>query len=452
MSPTWARHTRFWPVTALFIGVAVLNLVCARPGIGRGGHWDESPERLADRPWLDEAPIETQVGVAYRVDADVGRVAIPYVRRGGDAARPVLFILGGPSPLEWFGRHVEPVFDVVYLVPVPASLRLSQRVSDVDAVREHLRSPRISIFGHSEDGAVALEYAVAHPGRVERLVWVAGLSDVPRNTSIDFQLLSEQWQVPEARAAFASLAGAEPFSPLELILSLQARRFALDCVHPEQCRHAHARSRDALEALGVLSELRTLGGAAEPSLAARLQAAEAPDIRGLPFVGYRSVPAAGALENVPILMIQGALDATVAPETSRHLAVGLKRAQYLEYERSAHQPFLDEPERFIADLRRFLGIDASLPPSRSPLPEEWRPGYDTAEKSPEQLDREAAAMLSARRAAVADRMLMAACRIVHETPRTVSASWLAREETARLVESLCSSLGAQQRRSEADDA
>jgi pimeloyl-ACP methyl ester carboxylesterase len=280
----------------------------------------------------------------------------------------------------------------------------------------------------------------------------AGPGHPGRHVLVEFLQQDPHPKVPEARVAFASLAGAESFSPLELILSLQARRFALDCVHPEQCRHAHARSRDALEALGVLSELRTLGGAAEPSLAARLQAAEAPDIRGLPFVGYRSVPAAGALENVPILMIQGALDATVAPETSRDLAAGLKRVQYLEYERSAHQPFLDEPERFLADLRRFLGIDASLPPSRSPLPEDWRPVYDTAEKSPEQLDREAAAMLSARRAAVADRMLMAACRIVHETPRTVSASWLAREETARLVESLCSSLGAQQRRSEADDA
>lgn len=389
------------------------------------------------RPGEAPSHLGTSVEVARRVDGDGRQVDIPFVRRGGGGDRPVLFVLGGAFPLEWFGRYVEPVFDVVYLMPVPGSIRLSQRLLDMEAVRESLGLSRISLFGHSEDGAVALEYAAARPNKVERLVWVAGLSDVPRNTRLYFQALSERAKTAAARAHFGQLAGKDSFSPLDLLLSLQARRFAPTCVHPERCRRAAARSRDALNVMGVLSDLRSIGQSREPSLVERLMQAAAPDLRDLPFPDYRSLGAAAGLTDMPILMIQGALDENVFPEISRDLSAVLPGAEYIEYERSGHEPFLDEPERFISDLRRFLGIEAQLPPEPSPLPGDWRPDYDTGELTTEKLDEEAAAIFESRQRRTADMQLAAICQILAELPPPSSVPWLDPDEAAALRSSFC---------------
>jgi proline iminopeptidase len=432
-----AARTFGWSV--LFIATAALAGSCSGarviPSDDRTG--GEGVEPPAGGPEAALAPSATRVSVAHREAADGRRVAVAFVQRGLSGDRPVLFVLGGPAPLEWFGRHLEPAYHLVYLVPVGESLRLSQRVLDIEAVREHLDLPRIALFGHSEDAAVALEYAAAHPERVTRLVWVAGLSDVPRNTRAYFELLSAHWPRPEGRARFAALARKASFSPLELALSLQARRFAPACAHPERCRRAYARSRDALNALGVYAELRSLDLPAEPSLLQRLMATAVPDTRGEPFLAYRSAGAAAGLQRTPILMIQGALDRIVEPGAARELAALLPHARYLEYERSAHEPFLDEPERFIADLRQFLAIDPTLPPEPSPLPEDWRPDYDTGRLTAEQLDAQAEATFSSRRRAMADAMLARICRVLAQPPDAAPPG-LIPDDAAGLGASICS--------------
>jgi proline iminopeptidase len=433
-----AARTFGWSV--LFIaaaGLAAWSCSGARamPSDHRAG--GEGVEPSAGGVEAAPAPSAIRVGVAYRESADGRRVAIPFVRRDIIGDRPILFVLGGPAPLEWFGRHLEPAFHVVYLVPVGESRRLSHRVLDIEAVREHLDLPRIALFGHSEDAAVVLEYTAAYPERITRLVWVAGLSDVPRNTRAYFELLSAHWPTPEGRARFAALARKDRFSPLELALSLQARRFAAACAHPERCRRAYARSGEALDALGVSAELRSLDLAAEPSLVQRLMVTAVPDTRGMPFLAYRSAGAAEGLQRKPVLMIQGALDRIVDPGAARDLAALLPHARYLEYERSAHEPFLDEPERFIADLRRFLEIDPGLPPEPSPLPADWRPDYDTAGLTAEQLDAQAEAAFSSRRSAMADAMLAGICRVLAQPPDAAPPG-LIPDDAAGLRVSICS--------------
>ena len=51
---------------------------------------------------------------------------------------------------------------------------LARSVADLDAVRAGLGLDRMAVFGHSWGAALALAYALRHPGRVSRLIYVSG--------------------------------------------------------------------------------------------------------------------------------------------------------------------------------------------------------------------------------------------------------------------------------------
>lgn len=55
-------------------------------------------------------------------------------------------------------------------------------VADLDAVRDHCGAERISLLGHSWGAMLALRYALAHPDRVSRLVYVSGTGVDPEHT------------------------------------------------------------------------------------------------------------------------------------------------------------------------------------------------------------------------------------------------------------------------------
>src|SRR5690606_34973811 len=57
---------------------------------------------------------------------------------------------------------------------------------------------------------------------------------------------------------------------------------------------------------------------------------------------------------MPVLIIGGRHDGTIGMESMRRLARSLPRATLVEYENSAHFPYVEEPDRFAADVIRFL--------------------------------------------------------------------------------------------------
>jgi proline iminopeptidase len=54
--------------------------------------------------------------------------------------------------------------------------------------------------------------------------------------------------------------------------------------------------------------------------------------------------------SMPVLVIAGTHDGAVQPEGLRELARRLPNARFVEYERSGHYPYLDEPDRFAGDV------------------------------------------------------------------------------------------------------
>lgn len=57
---------------------------------------------------------------------------------------------------------------------------------------------------------------------------------------------------------------------------------------------------------------------------------------------------------MPVLIIAGGRDGAARPEGLRELADRLSHATFLEYERSGHFLYVDDPDRFAADVIDFL--------------------------------------------------------------------------------------------------
>ena len=66
------------------------------------------------------------------------------------------------------------------LVSSAARLTLAAHVADLEALRRHFRFTRLSLVGLSWGSAIALHYAIAHPGATDRLVFLSPLPPTGR--------------------------------------------------------------------------------------------------------------------------------------------------------------------------------------------------------------------------------------------------------------------------------
>ena len=79
-------------------------------------------------------------------------------------------------------------------------------------------------------------------------------------------------------------------------------------------------------------------------------------------VGIESLPA-GFASDTPALLIWGSEDRVVPPERGQELVAGLARGRLVVLEGAGHPAYLDQPERFHAELVDFL--DAIPRPRRA---------------------------------------------------------------------------------------
>jgi proline iminopeptidase len=57
---------------------------------------------------------------------------------------------------------------------------------------------------------------------------------------------------------------------------------------------------------------------------------------------------------MPVLVVAGAHDGAAGPPGQRELARRLPNARYIEFEKSGHFVYLDEPERFAKEVTAFV--------------------------------------------------------------------------------------------------
>ncbi|MFJ5264470.1 alpha/beta fold hydrolase [Streptomyces sp. NPDC088387] len=287
---------------------------------------------------------ETAAGT---VPADDG-VRLWTARSGRGGREPLVLCHGGPGLWDMFGELAELLGD---LTPV---IRWDQRgcgrsercagpwtterfVADLDAVRRHHGLDRMALLGHSWGAQLALSYALAHPGRVSALVYVAGTGIGP---DVDWH--------PAYERNFAARLGENP-EHLARWRELQDRPEPTEAEEREWAvLHWSVEFVDRERALAHAEAM------AEPWFGINHACNRTLNAERRRTWGTADLPAACAALDVPVHIVDGAQD--IRPRgavDSLHLA--LPRARRTVIPHAGHLPWVEEPKGFREAVADALG-------------------------------------------------------------------------------------------------
>jgi proline iminopeptidase len=322
----------------LLRGPLALWLVCLG-WLSACGH--VPPRASADSPRLKDGESHVSLnGIRhwYRI-AGVERGTVPLIIvHGGPGGHVYNFERTIGPALEKFttvvyyeqrgsGRSMAPASKEDYSIPL--------LVSDLEALRQELGVPRISLLGFSFGSELALEYALAHRESVGRLILQAPPMGPPERQDLiqlyGFESISTGELEKDIRAILR-----EPLSAEERLAKVWSRvdsatvdRFLFE--DPEVAR----RNREMWKRSGLVNT----GDMARALAAHRNPEPLALRVRGL---------------GVPALVLVGLHDRNVGVDPARDLARVMPRARLVLFEHSAHFPDMEEPGKYAAAVREFL--------------------------------------------------------------------------------------------------
>jgi proline iminopeptidase len=273
-----------------------------------------------------------------------------FYRVGGTAPAgtpPVVFLHGGPGQgSEHFdalaGPYLERDLRIVYFDqrgsghserPASRDYALTTLVEDIEALRRSLGVPKLALIGHSFGGLLALEYAAKYPDNVSYLVFVSGLWD----TDLQCRLRAKRLAVlrPDAYARVAAdTIGPDGKPRNHCGLEFNAFRGAEREAYNLQLMFPEPSIRTRIDSVNTARGVRNTGEMSRVLFSGG---------REYQFRAYDRL-------TMPVLVIAGTHDGAAQPDGLRELARRLPNARFLEYERSGHYVYLDEPERFARDL------------------------------------------------------------------------------------------------------
>jgi pimeloyl-ACP methyl ester carboxylesterase len=300
--------------------------------------------------------------------------------RGESAANPPLILLhGGPGMSEtgFFRRYLAPLersFTLVFWDQrgagrsfrrgiAPDSMTAAQFVADlddlVDRVRERLGVERVAIFGHSWGSVLGVLYAARFPEKVAGYVGSGQIGD---------------WPAAEAASYEYALAMAERAGRRHAVKKLREigpPPYDADAVFTE--RTCLSRLEGRMTPRALLRTGRDMLTGKESSIFAMPRS-----MRGFRFSmkamwpevsRLNLVEAAPTLE-VPVFFLLGRRDHWVPPETSVAYFESLTAPakELVWFERSGHEPFVDEPAAFNAAMAELVRPGLQPGPSGGSAP------------------------------------------------------------------------------------
>lgn len=286
--------------------------------------------------------------------------------RGKSVANPPLVLLhGGPgwSETRFFRRFNSPLeahFTVVYWDQRGAgrsyhrdiprqSMTVEQFVSDldelVDAVRERLGQPQVAILGHSWGSVLGVLYASRYPGKVAAYIGCAQIADWPAAEKASYELgLAEAQRLSRQRA-------------LKKLRAIGPPPYGVDAVFTE--RTCTMRPEGGMGPGALWKMAQALHGGPESSIF------EVPKAwRGFRFTMNAMWPEVSRLNlielvpslHMPVFFLLGRRDRWIPPTTSlayfSALSAPVKELAW--FERSGHEPFVDEPDKFNATMTELV--------------------------------------------------------------------------------------------------
>jgi len=215
-------------------------------------------------------------------------------------------------------------------------LTIERHVSDLETVRQHFGLERITILAHSFGPAIAGLYAIAHPDRVERMIFIG---PIPPRKSTFFE---------DYGAALASRVSPED---LERMTKL-GKTFSTSKNMVKTCRQYWALATPPRLAKSSVVEMVTSDLCTAPPDAIRYGMTVTNEVtfKSLGEWDWRSQ--LGAV-TAPVLIIHGQQDA-IPMALVEEWAKALPNAQLLKVPDAAHFPHAERPEIVFPAITRFL--------------------------------------------------------------------------------------------------
>lgn len=275
-----------------------------------------------------------------------------YETRG--KGRPLIAVHGGPGVTDhWeYGNWLDPLTDTHQVVlydlrgcgqsddSPQQTYSHDDFVSDLDVLRAHLGFERFAVLGTSYGGFIAQEYALRHGDRLTHLI----LQDTAASMEADGEA--------QQNALDSDLPGVDPEMLQRLfsgqMLSDEDIRQAMTAIMPlyRATPDAEADARDLAQ---TIFRHRTHNYAFS---------------RNLPNFDLRD--RLGEII-VPTLVICGRHDWITPPGQSEFLAAHIPGARLMLFERSGHQPMIEQNEEFIALVRAFLASSSPVVVERAAI-------------------------------------------------------------------------------------
>jgi proline iminopeptidase len=216
---------------------------------------------------------------------------------------------------------------------------LAHHVEETEAIRQELKLGRVHLLGSSYGGLLALAFALAHPESLRSLTTVGGLASVPL-ASAEMQRLRADLP-PEVRATLdrceATGATGSPEYADAAMEFYRRHVCRLSPWPPELTR--------SLELANSHPVYPLMNGPSEFTITGTI----------------RAIDLSGQLHRIrlPTLVIGGRYD-EVTPRVASQIREGIPGARAVTFEKSAHVPFWEERDRFMAVVGEFLeSVDGS---------------------------------------------------------------------------------------------
>ena len=309
------------------------------------------------------AKTTTKLAVSDKVLVDAGDTKLYVEIRGQKKIAPVVLILHeGPGNAvgilafeAYPGVELEKNYIVAYLhqrgvlrsPAVPAALQtLANHVRDIDSVVEYLKKrfgkEQISIVGHSWGGVLGYLYVTQHGAKINKLVAVTAPFNMAASQFASYEMTLQWARDANEQPTVDALVrlGPPPYRTSQE--QLQKTLLAADAYG------GIAKNLDMAKVLaaGGFTDYDPRWGDVQTEINDAMHA-ETQKI---------NVENDVARVTTPLLLIGARNDAEV-PYFS--LKSGFDkwggRKEFVVFDRSNHIPFLDEPERFITEITRFLG-------------------------------------------------------------------------------------------------
>lgn len=278
---------------------------------------------------------------------------------------PVVFLHGGPGYNSYsfektIGSELEDHMKMIYLDergsgrserPADRDYAMPTLVADVEALREKLGVPQLTLMGHSFGGTIALEYAAHYPQHVQKLIILDAAADMPQTFALwrneikdrypgEWKKtldgpLGEKLRLAESQHDTCAVSKAEFAAEMATLRSVDGRTF-----HNWQ-QFVDQRYQREQSSLDKASGLRNTGEFNNTYFG--------PDSQ---FACYRFT--AFQKLTMPVLVIVGKYDGAIGKQQMLDLADHLPNARFDEFDRSAHFVYAEQPKKFVHDVTAFL--------------------------------------------------------------------------------------------------